>query len=120
MGTTNLVFWNSPTYTAMCPFGTSVKFLAKRDCSLTACLALRIMDGKRIPISDSEGKLKKWARQNIHVIGFEVKPRLILMFALVSTPQIWTRKLSWHQYKPMCKESQAVAAPRPIFWAIIW
>ena len=55
MGTTNRFLWISPTYTVMWPFGTSEWFLVCRECSLRRCLALRTMDGRRIPITNTIG-----------------------------------------------------------------
>jgi len=62
IGTTNLLFCISPTYTATCPLGTSGWFLPWRDFPLITCLTLLIMDGKRIPMFDF--KLEWGIREN--------------------------------------------------------
>lgn len=54
MGTTNRFLWISPTYTAMCPLGTSDWFLVWMECSLRSCLALAIMDSIRTPMTNTK------------------------------------------------------------------
>lgn len=61
MGTTNRFLWISPTYTAMCPFGTSDWFLVWMEFSLRSCLALAIMDSIRTPMTNSQlVREKQW------------------------------------------------------------